>query len=121
MNHGKVTGTFMTDSGDAVCYFDGCVDMPGIGVVDGPHRTAELPRRSTVDGPARPEPQHTMQVSICVSCYAGKCGNCCIYGWTDAKQALLVNCHCSRIGHPVEMGRSGLSADQYDVHGRVVN
>jgi hypothetical protein len=60
-------------------------------------------------------------VSICVHCYAGRCVECCIYGWTDTTQTLLINCHCARIGHPQEMGSGSLSADQYDVHGRVVD
>jgi hypothetical protein len=43
INHGKIVGTVMCVSGDIAMYADGCVDYPGRGIVEGPHKNAELP------------------------------------------------------------------------------
>jgi hypothetical protein len=111
----------MTPSGDAVCYLDGCVDYPGVGIIDGPHQNAQLTPSTRELRAPRPEPQQMFVVSICARCYRGACAECCIYGWANTAHTLLANCHCARIRHPPQMAQSGSSTAQYDVNGNVVD
>lgn len=46
INHGKIVGTAMCLTGDMAMYADGCVDYPGRGIIEGPHKNAEPPSRA---------------------------------------------------------------------------